>query len=125
MEFKRVIDVTKTERQYLAKTFGVSEKTVYNALTFDKSKGYTDTAKRIRHFAMQRGGILMNLSPEVETIHDSDGYMRQYFPKDVMLEIQKSGSGTVTLCKKGEVVYKYDNPTITELESIQRIALSL
>ena len=96
MEFKRVIDVTKTERQYLAKTFGVSEKTVYNAL-----------------------------SPEVETIHDSDGYMRQYFPKDVMLEIQKSGSGTVTLCKKGEVVYKYDNPTITELESIQRIALSL
>ena len=125
MEFRRVIEVTKETREFLQKAFDVTGTMVWYALNFDEKRGQSNLAKRIRSLALQKGGVLMNIGPELETIHDSDGFMRQYFPKDVMLEIQKSGSGTVTLCKKGEVVYKYDNPTITELESIQRIALSL
>lgn len=37
-----------------------------------------DLAKKIRSLALQRGGIVMVEAPEMDTLHDADGYMRQY-----------------------------------------------
>lgn len=77
---EKYIHVTKDVRLYLAKTFNVSDKTVWNALNFDKKRGETDCAKRIRKFALQKGGIVMVVVPEVEVLYDYDGVISQYFP---------------------------------------------
>lgn len=65
---EKYIHVTKEVRLCLAKTFNVSDKTVRNALSFDKKRGETDCAKRIRKFALQKGGIVMVVAPEVEVL---------------------------------------------------------
>ena len=45
---KRFINVTKEVRQELAKVFNVGDRAVWNALSYDKERGETDRAKRIR-----------------------------------------------------------------------------
>jgi hypothetical protein len=77
---KKYIDVTREVRQDIMAAFNVTGKMVYYALNFDAKRGESDKAKRIRVYAKQKGGIVMIVAPEVETIHDADGYMRQYFP---------------------------------------------
>lgn len=50
------IRVDKSLRAYIAKTFGVTERTVFSALGYDSQYGQSDMAKRIRKFAIQKGG---------------------------------------------------------------------
>ena len=66
----------------------------------------------------------MVLAPAVETIHDANNYMRQYFPGDVMVEINKSNNH-VDLLKRGEVVKSWDNVYVSDLNGIQREAAAL
>lgn len=67
----------------------------------------------------------MVTAPQMETLHDADGYMRQYFPNGAMLEADKS-TGTVTVyTRNGDVVLTKENVKIYELTGIQDKAKAL
>lgn len=125
MEFKRVIEVTKETRDFLQQAFDVTGTMVWYALNFDEKRGQSDLAKRIRNFALQKGGVVLNIGPEIETIHSADGRMRQYFPHDVLLEADTRSTGQVAVYKKGELQRIWDNPGVSELDGIQNWAMSL
>ncbi len=122
---KRFIHIQKKDREFIMQAFGVSARTVQNALRYDEERGNTDLAKRIRKLATDRGGIVMNESVEVETLHDSDGYIRQYMPNGVMLEIAKKAAATCDVFKCGDLVRHYDNVTLGTIGSIQNWAMTL
>ena len=121
---KRYIDITRENREFLMKVFGVTYKTILNAITFDDLRGNTELAKRIRKLALERGGTVMVDVAEIETWHDADGHVRQYFPNGVILDGDKK-SGKVDLLVGGKVARSYDNPKISEMETIQREAMAL
>ena len=125
MEFKRVIEVTKETRDFLQQPFDVTGTMVWYALNFDEKRGQSDLAKRIRNLALQKGGVVLNIGPEIETIHSADGRMRQYFPHDVLLEADTRCTGLVAVYKKGELQRSWDNPGVSELDGIQNWAMSL
>ena len=125
MEFKRVIEVTKETRDFLQQAFDVTGTMVWYALNFDEKRGQSDLAKRIRNLALQKGGVVLNIGPEIETIHSADGRMRQYFPHDVLLEADTRCTGLVAVYKKGELQRSWDNPGVGELDGIQSWAMSL
>ena len=120
----KYIHVTKEVRQCLAKTFNVSDKTVRNALGFDKKRGETDCAKRIRKFALQKGGIVMVVAPEVEVLHDYDGVINQYFPNGAKLESDKN-TGDTELFYKGERVARWENIKLRDMDTIQQMVAGL
>lgn len=125
MEFKRVIEVTKETRDFLQQAFDVTGTMVWYALNFDEKRGQSDLAKRIRNLALQKGGVVLNIGPEIETIHSADGRMRQYFPHDILLEADTRCTGLVAVYKKGELQRSWDNPGVSELDGIQNWAMSL
>lgn len=118
---KRYIHVTKDVREFLAKAFKVTDRTVWYAITFEKDN---QLHRKIQMLAIKKGGILMNELPALETFHDHDNYMRQYLPNGAVLEFSKNdGSGVVFF--KGEQVKKYDNVLLSEIEGIQNWAGTL
>lgn len=117
---KKRIDTTKEMRQKAMKVFNVTEQTVFNAICFDSKRGNTDTAKRIRSFILQNGGIVMVEQPEVETIHDAEGMMRQYFPNGAMIEVNKI-TGDLTSYYKGAEMIKKENVSVRQLAEVQDI----
>lgn len=121
---EKYIHVTKEVRQCLAKTFNVSDKTVRNALGFDKKRGETDCAKRIRKFALQKGGIVMVVVPEVEVLYDYDGVINQYFPNGAKLESDKN-TGDTELFYKGERVARWENIKLRDMDTIQQMVAGL
>lgn len=125
MEFKRVIEVTKETRDFLQQAFDVTGTMVWYALNFDEKRGQSDLAKRIRNLALQKGGVVLNIGPEIETIHSADGRMRQYFPHDVLLEADTRCTGLVAVYKRGELQRSWNNPGVSELDGIQNWAMSL
>ena len=108
----------------MAKTFNVSDKTVWNALNFDKKRGETDCAKRIRKFALQKGGIVMVVVPEVEVLYDYDGVINQYFPNGAKLESDKN-TGDTELFYKGERVARWENIKLRDMDTIQQMVAGL
>lgn len=121
---EKYIHVTKDVRLYLAKTFNVSDKTVRNALGFDKKRGETDCAKRIRKFALQKGGIVMVVAPEVEVLYDYDGVISQYFPNGAKLESDKN-TGDTELFYKGERVARWEDIKLRDMDTIQQMVAGL
>lgn len=121
---EKYIHVTKEVRLCLAKTFNVSDKTVRNALSFDKKRGETDSAKRIRKFALQKGGIVMVVAPEVEVLYDYDGVINQYFPNGAKLESDKN-TGDTELFYKGERVARWENIKLRDMDTIQQMVAGL
>lgn len=121
---EKYIHVTKEVRQCLAKTFNVSDKTVRNALGFDKKRGETDCAKRIRKFALQKGGIVMVVAPEVEVLYDYDGVINQYFPNGAKLESDKN-TGDTELFYKGERVARWEDIKLRDMDTIQQMVAGL
>lgn len=121
---EKYIHVTKDVRLCLAKTFNVSDKTVRNALSFDKKRGETDCAKRIRKFALQKGGIVMVVAPEVEVLYDYDGVINQYFPNGAKLESDKN-TGDTELFYKGERVARWENIKLRDMDTIQQMVAGL
>lgn len=117
----KYIDVTKENREFIAKAFGITERMVVVSLEFKRD---SPLAKKIRTLAIQRGGITMNSLPEMETIHDADGYMRQRFPNGAMLECNKETS-QVELFKDGRLIERWDNVKIDQLPAIQKRAQCL
>lgn len=121
MKPRRQIEVSKQTREMLVKTFKTTSVSVWRALSFrdDSSK-----SQRIRKVAYQNRGVLLMLTPAMETIHDADNYMRQYFPGDVLIEANKN-NGHVELLKNGEVVKSWDNVLFRQIEEIQQEAVKL
>lgn len=118
---KRYIHVTKENRLWLARLFDVTDRMVWASITFEKD---TDIAKRIRKAAIERGGIVMNELPEVETFHDSDNYMRQYLPNGAVIEFDKT-NGTGDVIFNGRRARHYPQVLLSEIGRIQRWASSL
>lgn len=122
---EKFITATKETREHIIKAFrGISRQTLWRALHFEDMAKGTDTERRIRKMALNRGGIVMVVSPEMETMHVADGYMRQYFPNGAMIEADKA-TGTITLIFKGVEIAKYENPRVSNLMDIQERAKSL
>lgn len=121
---QRYIHLQKEDRLLIAKTFGVTEKTVLNALQFDAKRGNTDTAKRIRKMAMEHRGIIMVQVPEWETLFDADRYMRQYFPNGVLLEFSFEDGGCDVFFR-GEKVRRYEHVMVEDMKGIQKYAEAL
>lgn len=118
---KKYIHVTREDRQFLAKAFGVSDVTVWKALKFE---GETDTIRKIQHVAKQRGGIVMVVAPEMETLHDHDGVMRQYFPNGALAEFTRADNSADVIFK-GKTVRHYEQVMISDMDGIQQFAAAL
>ena len=123
-EKKRYIHIMKEDREFIMKSLGVAERTVLNAIRFDEKRGNSDTAKRIRKLAMSRGGIVMVVNPEIETLFDADNYMRQYFPNGALIELDKKAA-TGDVLFKGERAGHYENVSLRDIEEIQAFASAL
>lgn len=123
---KRYIHIQKADREFILNLFKVTGRTVDNALRFDAERGNTDLARKIRKVAMEHGGIVMVVSPEAETLFDADGYMRQYLPNGVLLELEKeAGNGGCNVYLKGDMVRRYDNVQVRDIPAIQNWAATL
>ena len=122
---KKYIHVTKDVRESLAKTFGVTGRTVYNALNFAERRGDSDLAKRMRVFAFKNGGILMNELPACETLYDHDGYMRQYLRNGSILLEFSFNDADCTVYHKGEKVRHYEHVVVSDIPVIQQYAMTL
>ena len=120
---RKFITSTAETRSKIEKAFKVSSQTVWRALRY-KGKN-TDTEKRIRKMAIECGGVIMVEVPEIETMHDADGYMRQYFPNGAMLEIDKTSGFAAIVTPKGKqhsvTLIRY----ISEITDLQKVAQSL
>lgn len=111
--------MTKEQRQFLCKAFGVTKVMVSYALNFHPTQGQSDLARRIRKLALERGGFLMCCAPESEVVHDADGMMRQYFENGMMWDGDKR-TGTLELKdERGEVVMRIENATLGDIEMVQ------
>ena len=120
---KKYIHIQKEDREFIAKAFKVCKRTVYNAIHFaDLNEAY-DTALKLRQMALASGGIVMVEAPELETLHDADGYMRQYIG-DVLLEFSKT-EPVCDVYKKGEKVRHFDNVMTSDIQGIQDWAAKL
>ncbi len=120
---EKFITATADTRSKIEKVFGVGPQTVWRALRY-KGKG-TDTERKIRKMALENGGITMVVVPEMETMHDADGYMRQYFPNGAMLEIDKQSGFAVIVSPKGERGHETIINHTSEIIPLQKIAESL
>lgn len=123
---EKFITATKETREHITKAFrGISRQTLWRALHFEDMDKGTETERWIRKMALNRGGIVMVVSPEMETMHDADGYMRQYFPNGAMLEACKTSGQVTVFDRAGNVALRADHVLITKLVEIQRFAKSL
>ena len=66
----------------------------------------------------------MIASPAMETIHDADNFMRQYFPNGVMMECDKN-TGRVDIIKDGKSVKNYQHVMLDQFPAIQAEAQSM
>ena len=99
---------------------------VNHALGFDKKRGNSDLAKRIRKLALHRGGVLMNELPAFETIHNTvAGEMIQPFENGAKLVMVWTTGNVKVFNKKGELCRDIHINTIEELTNAQCFAASL
>lgn len=92
---KKYIHITKADREFIAKALGITERMVFKAIRFEKGSN-TELCDKIRRLAMQRGGIVMVVIPEIETLHDHDKVIRQYCPNGALIELDRNdGKGYV------------------------------
>ena len=121
---KKYIHIQRADREAIMKAFGVTERTVFNAIRLDGEKKESELTRRIRQMAMQRGGIVMVLCKEIECLFDADGYMRQYFLNGALMEISKD-TGIVDIYHDGENVL-HTGPILTDaIKELQHFAQSL
>ncbi len=117
---KRVITVTRSQREFLAKAFGVTKEMVSYALNFHPVKGQSDLAKKIRCLAVQRGGFELVTAPASEVVHDADNMMRQHFENGWMWEADKHTGLLLVKNEKGEIVERVENAYIKTIEAVQQ-----
>lgn len=121
---RKFVAITKEMREKLVKIFRCTERSIWNALNYDAERGHTEQARKIRKAAYEMGGVEMLVAPEIETMHDADGYMRQYLPNGSMLELSKQ-DGSCTIYYKGEPMHRYENVLVSEIEQLQKTAAEM
>ena len=124
MENRR-IEVTTEVRRKIEKTFGVTRKTVANALNYTGDRGQTDLAKRIRVMALENGGRHMVSWPECETIHDALGIMTQTFDNGSRIEVDKHTGDACWFDPKGVKRGEQKSISIPQLYVMQELAASI
>ena len=117
---KRVITVTRSQREFLAKAFGVTKEMVSYALNFHPVKGQSDLAKKIRSLAVQRGGFELVTAPASEVVHDADGVFKKYFENGWMWEADKNTGLLVVLDEKGNLKKSIENAKVADIDAVQR-----
>ena len=117
---KRVITVTRSQREFLAKAFGVTKEMVSYALNFHPVKGHSDLAKKIRSLAVQRGGFELVTAPASEVVHDADGVFKKYFENGWMWEADKNTGLLVVLDEKGNLKKSIENAKVADIDTVQR-----
>lgn len=120
---KKYIHIQKADREFIAKALGITERTIFNATHYTDMNEGTNLMKKVRTLALQRGGIVMVEAPELEVLHDADGYMRQYLG-DVLLEFSKT-EPVCDVYKQGEKVRRFDNVMTSDIQGIQDWAAGL
>ena len=118
---KRYIEVSDENRDFLVRAFGVTRPMVSMSLNYMRSSAL---GAKIRHLAIERGGVRMVSLPEFETIHDANGMMTQTFPNGARLEFNKS-DGSVTVVWNDKAICRYDNPQVSKIREIQDLAASI
>ena len=119
MTMKKVITVTRSQREFLAKAFGVTKTMVSYALNFHPVKGQSDLAKKIRCLAVQRGGFELVTAPASEVVHDADNMMRQHFENGWMWEGDKVTGVLELKDEKGDVVERIADAGLTDIKAVQ------
>lgn len=119
---RKQIEVTKEVRKEIKAAFKCSDVAIWRALSYALD---TPLSKRIRKFARLKGGVLLLLTPAMETIHDKDGFMRQYFENGAMIEVNKKLGILWVFDKDGKVCRKIMDCTIPQLYEMQGVAANL
>lgn len=123
---KKYIKISTKEKEWIMQAFDVSLVMVNHALGFDKKRGNSDLAKRIRKLALHRGGVLMNELPAFETIHNTvAGEMVQPFENGAKLVMVWATGNLKVFNKKGELCRDIHINTIEELTNAQCFAAAL
>lgn len=123
MKVEKRIVVNRETKEFIQRAFNCSERTVRRALHYEATAN-GNLGERIRRLALQRDGYIIRSIKEMETIHDSDGVMRQYFGNGAILEFDKR-TGMGYLRHKGEVIKSYPHVQISQIAQIQTEAASL
>ena len=119
---KKNIAVSKEAREKIAKAFGVTMRTVWNALNLDYPE--TDIIKPIRQAAKESGGVYMVSIPAGEAIYFADGTMRMDFENGAICEFYRQ-DGTGHIIFKSREVAIYENVTIPMIYEIKERAAAL
>ena len=115
------IALNKEGQDTICRAFDVTDRMVRKALAYEKD---TDLARRIRKFALQKGGQVMYTLSEMETMHDAYGMIRQYLPGGVIIELGKTdGSGRIV--RQGKTLWEGKNVKVEDIEKIQQMAARL
>lgn len=123
---KKYIKISTKEKEWIMQAFDVSLVMVNHALGFDKKRGNSDLAKRIRKLALHRGGVLMNELPVFETIHNTvAGEMVQPFENGAKIVMVWATGNVKVFDKKGNVCRDVHIRTIDELTEMQLFAAGL
>lgn len=122
---KKVISVTREQKDFLMKAFGVTEVMVWYALTYNEKRGNTELAKRIRSLALQRGGVALVTLPMSEVIHNSDSTMSQWFANGMMWECDKTTGRLELKDASGAVVETLEDVSVNDIEKLQSRVLSM
>ena len=117
---KQVISVTRDQRDFLCKAFGVTKVMVSYALNYHPTQGQSELAKKIRNLALQRGGYVMCCAPESEVVHDADGVMRQYFDNGWWWEADKRNGLLVVFDEKGNLKKSIEDAKLADIDAVQR-----
>lgn len=123
MKMERRIIIDSESREKIQKIFGVSNVTVWKALSY---KNDNELSRKIRHVALKElGGVEINGAlPEMETYHHADGTMVQTFGNRVKIYLYED-MNRVAVLVDGEVRRTEDNLSISEFMGLQGEAYKL
>lgn len=111
---ERRILVTPEGRDFLMRSFDVSEQMISYALNY---KRHSDLAQKIRSLALQRGGKLV--TEEMVTIFESNGDMVQTWGDRARIVVEKS-TGNVKVYVDGTLDKEVKGMSIADLMKEQR-----
>lgn len=121
---KKFIEISKNDREFIMQAFGCSERMVFKAIRYEDGSE-TDLSRRIRKLALERGGVVMAVSPMMETLFDAGGYMRQYFANGAMMELDIRHNRAEVYDRDGNRYCTTKNVRLSDIPTIQGVAASL
>lgn len=119
---RRYIQVTKETRSRLVKKYGVTKKTVWEALSFITKN---ERSQGIRRDALEWGGLLIEegFVPNCRTEHLGDGKIRQSFSNSIVVMIE---GNKATIYRDGMEIESYEGITLNTwgniLDRAQRLS---